>query len=93
MPLCGECRFGWRRQTVMMLRIPGEQARPVKGAPDLPEGLLPFEATVMRACDGQRFVQPSMSVPERWLGSASRKLRHGPIYGTWRRPSGRAGTT
>jgi hypothetical protein len=33
----------------MMLRIPGEQARPVKGAPDLPEGLLRFEATVMRA--------------------------------------------
>jgi hypothetical protein len=48
MPLCGECRFGWKRETVMMLRTPGEQA-PVKGAPDLPEGLQPFESTVIRA--------------------------------------------
>jgi hypothetical protein len=32
----------------MMLRIPGEQTS-VKGAPDLPEGLLPFESTVLRA--------------------------------------------
>lgn len=49
MPLCGECRFGWRRETVLMLRMPGEQTTPVKHAPGMPEGLQPFESTVLRA--------------------------------------------
>jgi hypothetical protein len=48
MPLCGECRFGPRRETVMMRRTVGQRTL-VKDAPNLPEGLLPFESTVLRA--------------------------------------------
>jgi hypothetical protein len=47
MPLCGECRFRLGGRIVSMRRMSNENT--VEGAPDLPEGLLPFEATVLRA--------------------------------------------
>jgi hypothetical protein len=47
MPLCGDCRFKLGGRIVSMRRMSNEKT--VEGAPDLPEGLLPFEATVLRA--------------------------------------------
>jgi hypothetical protein len=45
LPLCGDCRFKLGGRIVSMRRISNEKT--VEGAPDLPEGLLPFEATAV----------------------------------------------